>query len=167
MGKKMDKDIRSFSKRIICDDKFFSLSKGAKLLYFMCGMEARNNGILINARALAQMYECGSEAVDELIDKGFLANGEEGTYVIVDWYENNDIGGNRKKRLNYSYRKFREQVLQRDGYRCQWCGSTENLHVHHILSFAENPNLRLEPSNAITLCKKCHMGYHGLEKKNG
>jgi len=30
------------------------------------------------------------------------------------------------------YKAVRNQVLARDGWRCQSCGSTRNLHVHHI-----------------------------------
>ena len=29
------------------------------------------------------------------------------------------------------YQKLREQVLRRDGFRCQLCGSMTNLEVHH------------------------------------
>jgi len=30
------------------------------------------------------------------------------------------------------YEKLRHEVLKRDGWRCQMCGSSKDLHVHHI-----------------------------------
>jgi 5-methylcytosine-specific restriction endonuclease McrA len=30
-----------------------------------------------------------------------------------------------------SYQKLRKQILRRDGWRCQSCGSMKNLEVHH------------------------------------
>lgn len=39
---------------------------------------------------------------------------------------------------------------------CAACGSNENLNVHHIKPFHENPELELDPSNLITLCRKHH-----------
>ena len=31
-----------------------------------------------------------------------------------------------------SYLELHRQVLERDGWRCQFCGSTQNLQVHHL-----------------------------------
>lgn len=73
-------------------------------------------------------------------------------------------------------------VLKRDGYKCQICGATGNLHVHHIIHFkdilseiiSEYPNLNpvdnleelyniavkdsrfLDLNNLITYCPYCH-----------
>ena len=38
----------------------------------------------------------------------------------------------RRLRLNYeSYEDLRQEVLRRDGWRCQSCGAMSNLEVHH------------------------------------
>ena len=45
----------------------------------------------------------------------------------------------RKPRLRLkpdSYRKLRTDVLERDGWRCQNCGTSECLQVHHIRSLS-------------------------------
>jgi len=57
-----------------------------------------------------------------------------------------------------SYRKLLQQVLQRDGWRCQACSSSTDLQVHHV-------NLRSRlgddaEENLITLCSKCHRELH-------
>lgn len=56
--------------------------------------------------------------------------------------------------------RWRRIVLKRDGYRCVLCGSTEQLHVHHIAPWAEVPWLRIVPENGITLCVDCHADMH-------
>ena len=65
-----------------------------------------------------------------------------------------------------AYKEFRKQVLRRDNYFCQWpnCGSTRNLCVHHIRTWADHPNLRFNVSNGITLCKNCHNRIWSLEE---
>ena len=53
---------------------------------------------------------------------------------------------------------LRQQVLQRDGWRCQWCGSMSNLEVHHQ-QFRSHAGADSE-QNLITLCAECHGDIH-------
>lgn len=39
---------------------------------------------------------------------------------------------------------------------CEACGSTDQLNVHHVEPFHTNPELELQPSNLITLCREHH-----------
>lgn len=55
---------------------------------------------------------------------------------------------------------WRKQVLERDDNRCQHCGSTEQLHAHHIVHWAVAPMLRTVVANGITLCERCHITEH-------
>ena len=59
-----------------------------------------------------------------------------------------------------SYERLRQQVLHRDGWRCQSCGTMNKLQVHHLefRSRCGNDN----ESNLITLCVDCHRQAHGL-----
>jgi 5-methylcytosine-specific restriction endonuclease McrA len=57
-----------------------------------------------------------------------------------------------------AYRQLTRGVLARDGWRCQDCGRSQNLQVHHI-----RPRSRLgddTEENLITLCAKCHGARH-------
>jgi len=57
------------------------------------------------------------------------------------------------------YQQLRNQVLRRDGWRCQACGAMSNLEVHHkeFRSHCGNDS----DQNLITLCSNCHGKVHG------
>jgi ATP-dependent DNA helicase RecQ len=57
-----------------------------------------------------------------------------------------------------SYATLRQQVLSRDGWRCQSCGTIANLEVHHQ-QFRSHGGHDLE-RNLITLCVCCHEKMH-------
>ncbi len=59
------------------------------------------------------------------------------------------------------YNELCRQVLQRDGWRCQQCGSRTNLQVHHIQLRSQLGDDAEE--NLITLCSDCHNRIHGRQ----
>jgi hypothetical protein len=71
---------------------------------------------------------------------------------------------NKRPRLKLDPEAYRElcyEVLKRDGWRCQSCGRTKCLQVHHI-----QPRGRLgddAEDNLITLCVDCHQACHGAK----
>jgi len=60
------------------------------------------------------------------------------------------------------YKQLCQQVMKRDGWRCQVCGSRQDLQVHHkqLRSQQGSDN----DLNLITLCAGCHEGLHGRDK---
>lgn len=56
------------------------------------------------------------------------------------------------------YRELCRQVLERDGWRCQLCGSMENLQVHHVKWRSQLGDD--SEQNLITLCSSCHRSCH-------
>jgi HNH endonuclease len=56
------------------------------------------------------------------------------------------------------YRALRLQVLQRDGWRCQFCGASKDLHVHHLKSRGRLGDDTLR--SLLTLCVRCHAACH-------
>ena len=57
------------------------------------------------------------------------------------------------------HESLRQQVLRRDGWRCQSCGTMSNLEVHHR-EFRSHSGADSE-ENLITLCAACHARVHG------
>ena len=58
----------------------------------------------------------------------------------------------------FSYENLRQQILRRDGWRCQSCGAMSNLEVHHR-EFRSHSGSDSE-ENLITLCTACHTAVH-------
>jgi len=66
------------------------------------------------------------------------------------------------KELDYphgstSWRELRRKVIERDGFRCQFCGKVKDvgqLQVHHIIP--TNIELNYEDENLITCCRRDH-----------
>jgi 5-methylcytosine-specific restriction endonuclease McrA len=57
-----------------------------------------------------------------------------------------------------SYDGLRQQVLRRDAWRCQSCGTMSNLEIHHK-QFRSHSGDNSE-QNLITLCTTCHANAH-------
>jgi 5-methylcytosine-specific restriction endonuclease McrA len=58
-----------------------------------------------------------------------------------------------------NYEDLRQQILCRDGWRCQSCGTMSHLEVHHR-EFRSHSGSDSE-ENLITLCTTCHARVHG------
>jgi 5-methylcytosine-specific restriction endonuclease McrA len=56
------------------------------------------------------------------------------------------------------YDSLRQQILRRDGWRCQSCGTMTNLEVHHK-QFRSHSGADSE-QNLITMCTACHATAH-------
>ena len=71
---------------------------------------------------------------------------------------------------NPLWKKKREEILKRDGYKCLNCGCTEHLHIHHTqYHFFKTLKHKKEPWDypskyLITLCQRCHEEGHKLYK---
>ena len=56
------------------------------------------------------------------------------------------------------YARLRREILERDGWRCQKCGCSKNLDVHHMRrrsALGDDAE-----TNLITLCRVCHRILH-------
>ncbi len=57
------------------------------------------------------------------------------------------------------YERLRNQVLRRDGWRCQSCGAMSTLEAHHKEFRSHSGDDSSQ--NLITLCASCHASVHG------
>jgi len=74
-----------------------------------------------------------------------------------NWEKNwRETKGKEKKQIrDYSYHKFRQELLEEIGC-CEICGSVFNLEIHHISYTKEKEAIKL-------FCKKCHTEVHKNE----
>jgi len=62
---------------------------------------------------------------------------------------------NDKIYTQLEHQTFRQHVLKRDNYKCQYCGEKAE-HVHHEKPQKLEPFFALDPDFAWSCCKKCH-----------
>ena len=75
-------------------------------------------------------------------------------------YHGNDYMNKARFRSSGLWKRKRAEILERDGHKCKICGNENDLQVHHIYSLDLYPELRLENTNLVTVCKRCHMDLH-------
>lgn len=78
------------------------------------------------------------------------------------------VGGDRSSRWPYVREEFAIENPE-----CVACGARQQLNVHHVVPFHEQPELELDKNNLITLCRDHHFrighdpdGLAGPEKPN-
>lgn len=67
-------------------------------------------------------------------------------------------------RKSPEYKRWRQEIKQRDGDACRVCEVHLNLHVHHIKPLEKYPDFATEIDNGITLCGNCHALLRGKEE---
>jgi len=71
---------------------------------------------------------------------------------------------------NGHWLEFCAEIYARDNYTCQRCGAPKkepkSLHAHHLKPWGDEPALRFEKSNVITLCRNCHTWVHSKANVN-
>lgn len=97
-----------------------------------------------------------------------IMEGVEEINIEVVIKEINKSTNKHKRKKDYAYKKWRDNVLKRDDYTCQLCGRTDDeaiLNVHHIEKYSDNEELRVDVNNGITLCYDCHKKIFSKEKE--
>lgn len=78
------------------------------------------------------------------------------------------VAYHRQERAAYDYLYWRKSVFERDKYTCKCCGAkngnghTVELNAHHIRNWKDNPSVRYDVDNGITLCSPCHLLFHSI-----
>jgi hypothetical protein len=69
------------------------------------------------------------------------------------------------KSPNQIYTGIKEEVMKRDSFTCQKCGSNEKLRVHHNIPRIYGGSDDMD--NLTTLCTKCHRKAHVATGQSG
>jgi hypothetical protein len=87
-----------------------------------------------------------------------------GTLVFAFWVANNysitkvDNSDSESNSYPFDWDNIREAVLSRDSHKCGNCGSSDRLHVHHIVPLSKGGSNEI--GNLRTLCEGCHKKIH-------
>lgn len=94
-------------------------------------------------------------SVNDMLNNNFLAiiNKKQSTesQVIADSLKLH------KPRRQLTHNK-RQRILKRDGHKCVYCGSIENLQIHHKIPVSKGGNN--SDKNLETICVDCHVIRH-------
>ena len=71
-----------------------------------------------------------------------------------------------------AWKRLRDDIMKRDGGICRDCWDKGMLtpaeEVHHIIPLTpdniSDPDIALNPSNLVCLCRECHKARHGIRK---
>jgi 5-methylcytosine-specific restriction endonuclease McrA len=55
---------------------------------------------------------------------------------------------------------IKQTILKRNNFKCYFCGSTDNIQLHHIIP--KRLGGTSDPENLIPLCDNCHKKLHNL-----
>lgn len=124
-------------------------------------------------------YLNGHQPLDSICDRGhkcqirfihFYNSGRKCKYCANEdnrgegnpkWNPDLNYEDRIKMRRHPDYHEWRDKVFQRDSYTCQVTGiKGGKLVAHHLYSFDEHENLRLEVDNGIVLLKEIHKIFH-------
>ena len=128
----------------------------------------------INIRELNKKWRLNNpQKIKESKRKDYLKHKDYINKKNSEWYykKKGELGFSPNKLLAEQRRfgRERKEILERDNYTCQRCGSKKLICIHHIdktgRSVQNNHNNKLE--NLITLCRKCHINIHRKELLEG
>lgn len=74
-------------------------------------------------------------------------------------HKNKGINKVSKKKITVTQETY-NKVMQRDNYRCRLCGTSLNLHLHHIIYRSEDKSKINDENNLIMLCAEHHRLVH-------
>lgn len=85
----------------------------------------------------------------------YIPHGVIPQIVGRNYYFTRNLQSEQKKTLSW-----RNRVILNDNLKCRKCGDSFGLEAHHIYSYKQEPDLRFDPNNGITLCYFCHKEFH-------
>lgn len=69
----------------------------------------------------------------------------------------------KQQLTNPLWKKRRKQVLEYKGRKCEICGATQNLQIHHLRYIVGKYAWEYKMKDFIVLCSGCHEKIHGID----
>ena len=105
----------------------------------------------------AKQYRTGKPNTGRFVkgQKGLYTKGKTPRHLVKA-----KVKKTREIKSEHSYggkrAKWGLDVKTRDAFKCQECGSENDLHAHHIIPWKYDSEKRFDMGNGITLCRSCH-----------
>ena len=117
-------------------------------------------------------YQANPEPQKARSTQYYAQHGEEKRAYQSAYFRENKAACHLQMRLAREEKHFggkRDQILQRDGYRCRHgdCVETQTLVVHHIDGSGQAGVPNNEDANLVTVCRACHVRIHTPRKGTG
>lgn len=127
----------------------------------LCSWDNYNIGELMDIIGILKVNKINNKSEYVLYCNNIYKSDKE-LFVEEDYIDNEK---QPNERSSQEYNDWRKRVINRDKV-CKLCGGDKHLHAHHIYSYKDNPDLRIDVGNGITLCQFCHDKYHSYYGKN-
>jgi len=155
--------LRTNMSKLIADRRMYRVGRRSKLWYRK--PRFLNRGILKGWLAPSILHKLNShlniiEKIHQILPITKVT--VETASFDIQKIKNPDIQSKEYREGEQSgFNNVKAYILHRDRYQCRNCGKSKTkLHVHHIESRKTGGD---RPDNLLTLCKKCHEGYHNGE----
>lgn len=145
-------------------------SKGEKSARGMTGKDPWNKGLTKSSNA--KIRKQGQRHSEKMKGENNPWFGKRGS-SHPNWGKSINAGANNPQykdgksyerwsaRHNLSQRQWAKQVKERDNFTCQACKKHGvRLVSHHLHDYATHPEKRLDITNGICLCVRCHTAFH-------
>lgn len=120
---------------------------------------------------LASKYEKMIEYEDKKFYRNLKAKKKAKTKAFAKKKKpNNKIGTKERPFIPYNiqlldarWKERREQILKHKGQKCEICGKTKGLHVHHKRYIYGKYAWEYKMKDLMVLCGQCHEKIHGID----
>lgn len=160
----MKKHWQNYTKKVKCHErdwgKFCSRSCSKKNNKNRVGKLRTHEEKRKISESLKKKFQSG-ELVSPLRSLGLIGLKEE---LAMNWQGGKTLIGQKIRQSN-QYKDWRNEVLKKQNYICQFCKKRGGkLEVDHVSEFSTDYKNRLEVKNGRVLCKDCHKRVTGFRK---
>lgn len=108
---------RMISADIVTSDAFITMRPEAQALYLQCIINADDDGLIDNMKAVLRSLGLRFPSLKELISNNFIYDLGDNIYCVKHWWiNNNQINPDRKKKTKYPEKLERLEIKENRAY---------------------------------------------------
>lgn len=109
---------------------------------------------------------CGCLAREKAKERLTKVKRDQGYFIRTDHTKEEieeHLNKAKGRRIDFKWRNLSKKL--RKNAKCEFCGSTTDLVVHHKNGYWQFPDQRYDEDNLVVLCNKCHSTMHNKIKE--